>query len=204
MEMASFLAGERWSDHPACVHPLLAAVARMVNDALADSERNRLTLMIPDVIGLNSTDVRVDARLSLCCARAALPIACEPRQRALAVGVLASERVLAIREGRPGDALTASSQELLGRVPSAAQWAQKFAGRSRISARDFRHVSAPRIAGLAVLGIAEAAVPDADNRLVDLLVACIAETRSLVPSARSGSGTVAGAAAQRLETADLS
>jgi hypothetical protein len=27
MEFASMLAGERWSDHPACTHPLLAAVA---------------------------------------------------------------------------------------------------------------------------------------------------------------------------------
>ena len=26
MELASLLAGERWSDHPACTHPLLAAV----------------------------------------------------------------------------------------------------------------------------------------------------------------------------------
>ena len=28
MELASLLAGEPWSDHPACTHPLLAAVAR--------------------------------------------------------------------------------------------------------------------------------------------------------------------------------
>ena len=26
MEMAAFLAGERWSDHPRCTHPLLAAL----------------------------------------------------------------------------------------------------------------------------------------------------------------------------------
>jgi len=31
MEMVSFLAGERWSDHPACTHPLLAEMARLVN-----------------------------------------------------------------------------------------------------------------------------------------------------------------------------
>ena len=29
MEFASLLAGERWSDHPACTHPLLAAVAQL-------------------------------------------------------------------------------------------------------------------------------------------------------------------------------
>ena len=32
MELASYLAGERWSAHPPCTHPLLAALARDVND----------------------------------------------------------------------------------------------------------------------------------------------------------------------------
>ena len=32
MEFASYLAGEPWSDHPACTHALLAGVARDVND----------------------------------------------------------------------------------------------------------------------------------------------------------------------------
>jgi hypothetical protein len=37
MEFASLLAGEAWSDHPACTHPLLAAVARHVNDHTSDA-----------------------------------------------------------------------------------------------------------------------------------------------------------------------
>ena len=32
MEMASVLAGERWSDHPKCTHPLRGNLARLVND----------------------------------------------------------------------------------------------------------------------------------------------------------------------------
>lgn len=32
MELASYLASERWSDHPACTHPVLAEAARLVND----------------------------------------------------------------------------------------------------------------------------------------------------------------------------
>ena len=36
MELASVLAGERWSDHPACTHPLLAELARLVNDDTSD------------------------------------------------------------------------------------------------------------------------------------------------------------------------
>ena len=47
MEMASYLAGERWSDHPACTHPLLATLARDVNDHVADASRSRLVPLIP-------------------------------------------------------------------------------------------------------------------------------------------------------------
>ena len=36
MEYASYLAGEKWSDHPACTHPLLAELARQVNDFISD------------------------------------------------------------------------------------------------------------------------------------------------------------------------
>src|SRR3954469_3458577 len=45
MERASFLAGERWSDHPACTHPLLAALARDVNDCTSDANRQRLVTL---------------------------------------------------------------------------------------------------------------------------------------------------------------
>jgi len=75
MEMASYLAGERWSDHPRCTHPLLASVCRLVNDLTSDEHRARLAASIPCVIGLTGDDPRVDARIALRCARAALPIA---------------------------------------------------------------------------------------------------------------------------------
>ena len=75
MEMASFLAGERWSDHPRCTHPLLASVARLTNDLTSDAERWRLAELIPSVIGLTTDDPRADARIALRCATTALPIA---------------------------------------------------------------------------------------------------------------------------------
>jgi hypothetical protein len=50
MEFASLLAGERWSDSPACTHPLLAAVARHVNDFTADAARPRLAVLVPQAI----------------------------------------------------------------------------------------------------------------------------------------------------------
>ena len=55
MEMASYLAGERWSDHPACTHPLLASLARLVNDSLPDQDRPRIVGLIPDVVGITGT-----------------------------------------------------------------------------------------------------------------------------------------------------
>ena len=47
MELASYLAGEKWSDHPSCTHPLLAALARDVNDHVSDASRVWLAPLVP-------------------------------------------------------------------------------------------------------------------------------------------------------------
>src|SRR5687768_17799870 len=84
MEFASYLAGERWSDHPACTHPLLAALARDVNDLTSDRERDRLMPLIHRVVGLAGTDPAITATVAVRAAAAAIPIASLERQRALA------------------------------------------------------------------------------------------------------------------------
>src|SRR6187551_568724 len=56
MEFASFLAGERWSDHPRCTHPLLAQLARQVNDLMRDTGRQTLVPLIPSVVGRRGDD----------------------------------------------------------------------------------------------------------------------------------------------------
>lgn len=88
MELASYLAGERWSDHPACTHPLLAALARDVNDYSSDAARGRLVRLIPSVIGLTGDDLHLDARIALSCARMALPVVAAGRQPSHLVGSL--------------------------------------------------------------------------------------------------------------------
>ncbi|HEV2824581.1 MAG TPA: hypothetical protein VG035_05160, partial [Actinomycetota bacterium] len=80
MEFASLLAGERWSDHPSCTHPLVAAVARQVNDLTSDAGRGRLAELIPSVIGLTGDDLHIDVRIALGAARLALPVAAAERQ----------------------------------------------------------------------------------------------------------------------------
>lgn len=180
MEMASLLAGERWSDHPACTHPLLANLARFVNDGVTDPLRSRLIPLIPSVIGLVSDDVRVDATIALRSALAALPIAAAPRQHVLATAVLECERVLAELDGRDLDSLSAQSLETLDQVPDAAAWARSFSGRKHASHRTFRAQTAPHILSLAVEGIALACARDVEQRLIDLLAAAIADCQALI------------------------
>jgi hypothetical protein len=177
MEFASLLAGERWSDHPACTHPLLAAVARHVNDYTSDAGRPRLAELIPSVIGLTGEDLHIDAAIALRSARLALPVAAAERQGVLAVAVLSCERVLAELDGRPAEVLTEPSRAALAQVPHAAAWAARFtstAPASATSAKRFRRQAAPIIVRTAAHGIAQACVPDPDRMLRTMLVQAIA------------------------------
>lgn len=53
MEFASILAGEQFSDRPVCVDPLLSDMARVVNDASNDANRQQLVHLLPRFIGTN-------------------------------------------------------------------------------------------------------------------------------------------------------
>ncbi len=180
MEMASFLAGERWSDHPSCTHPLLAGMARLVNDTVSDQLRPRLVPLIPSVIGLTSEDLHVDAAIALRSALTALPIASAPRQHVLATAVVACERVVAELDGRDRDSLSPQSRDALDQVPDAASWAWSFSGGLPVSPKTFRVRTAPHILNVAVEGIALACAPDVEQRLVDLLAATIAECQAMI------------------------
>ena len=183
MELASYLAGERWSDHPRCTHPLLAALARHVNDHTSDAGRPSLAPLIPSVIGLIPDDVRVDVRIALRCATTALPVVAAERQRVMAVSVLTCERVLLDLDGRPTGTLERQSYEALARVPHAQQWAHQFTHGIRTSPQGFRRHAAPNIVRYAVEGIAQACVRDPDAMLHDLLLHGIDECVSAMPRA---------------------
>ncbi|HEX6567800.1 MAG TPA: hypothetical protein VF015_01480 [Acidimicrobiales bacterium] len=180
MELASYLAGERWSDHPACTHPLLATLARLVNDHTSDAGRRELAPLVPSVIGLTGDDPRIDGRIALRAATAALPVAAAERQRVLAVSILAAERSLAILDGQPPDRLSEQSRQVLAQVPLAAEWAYRFTRDIGTSARGFRRHAAPNTVRYAVVGIAQACVRDPDRRLRDLLADAIDDCRELL------------------------
>ena len=170
MEFASYLAGERWSDHPACTHPALAAIARLVNDCSSDARRTELVTLIPSVVGLlgdgRSTSLLITARALA----AALPVVSYGRQRALAAGAL---RSLTFMDDSTGADLVKGALE---RVPEAREWAERFVVQTGPTDARFVDRMCDAIIRTAVIGIAEACVPDPDDRLRALLADCIADT----------------------------
>jgi hypothetical protein len=179
MEFASYLAGERWSDHPRCTHPLLAELARLVNDHTSDVHRSQLVELVPSVVGLTSDDVIVDAHIALRCARVALPIVSAERQNVMAVSILTADRVLADLDGPASRSSEEQSRRVLELAPHAAQWALRFAGTLGTSPQGFRRHAAPNIVRCAVQGIAEACVPNPDQVLRELLLGAIRDCKTV-------------------------
>ncbi|HEY8339484.1 MAG TPA: hypothetical protein VIK95_06430 [Egibacteraceae bacterium] len=180
MELASLLAGERWSDHPACTHPLLAALARGVNDTMSDEARPRLVELVPSVIGVTTDDPHADVRIALVCARTALPVIAADRQRAMAVGLLAAEQVLDQLDDRPPGTLEDASREALATAPHAVEWARGFLRGHRVTVVGFRRHGAPGIVAHTVRSLAQAQRSDTDQLLHRLLIDAIAVCRELV------------------------
>lgn len=195
MEYASFLAGERWSDHPRCTHSLLAGAARDINDHTSDAGRYRLVPLIPSVVGLNGEDPRVDVGIAARCALVALPVVAEPRQRALATGLLAARRVLISLDEQSSSILDARNlfddvDRALSGVPHAMRWAEDFISRVQIEPKTFERRSARSMIHVAVTGISEACIPDPDSMLHDLLYAVIDDCTIWFGASIAGSGWV--------------
>jgi hypothetical protein len=185
MEYASWLAGERWSDHPDCTHPLLASLARLINDHTSDDGRSRLVELIPSVIGLTGDDIRVDLGIAIRSAATAIPVVAEHRQRALAVSLLTSRGVLESL----GDATSDHDTEFLGRVdpalaqvPYATRWAEQFTAIKDVTLKEFRRRAAPAAVRIAVVGIAEAAISDRDGMLYELLASTVQDCETWLGS----------------------
>lgn len=75
MEYASILAGEAFSDHPACTHPVLASAARTVNDRLDQDHRQQLLPLIPRLMGTTDDRAALSVQLAVWSARQVLDLA---------------------------------------------------------------------------------------------------------------------------------
>ena len=123
MEFASYLAGERWSDHPACTDRTLAALARGVNDLVADDRRDELVTLIPRVVGLRGDERPRAARRP---ARRRSSRCRSPAWSASGRSPPACSSLCALLEmnaGSPRQAIRAEAQQALDAVPDAARWA---------------------------------------------------------------------------------
>jgi hypothetical protein len=174
MEFASYLAGERWSDHPRCTDPTLAALARAVNDTIHDRRRGELVPEIPRVIGLRGDDDRLGLVIALRAATAALPVSSMERQRALAVAVLATLEALAMH-GLNEPSPRADALRALEATPDAAAWAAAHLAIWQVRAAELVRHGCDAIVRAAAIGIAQACVDDADERLAAMLRAAIGD-----------------------------
>lgn len=168
MEATSLLAGEPWSDRPACTHPLLTQLARLVNDHTTDAGRQDLALLAPALVGRRGDD---DTWLRLAVAVAATTILEVPEatQRALAVGLVRAERLSA----DAGPALAATRREAraaLALVPGSVAWAERLGVRT-LDPDAFAEHTAPTMVRCAVEGIVATESPDRDRRLRTVLEA---------------------------------
>lgn len=179
MEFASYLAGERWSDHPGCTDPVLASLARAVNDNLSDDRRDEIALQIPRVIGLRGDDSVVGLVVALRAAIAAVAVANMERQRSLAIGILAIRTVLAER-GVEMERLDVLADRALEDVPDAVAWASKYLASQSSKAHDLHRDAAEAITRISTKGIATACIDDPDSLLIATLGDAIGDVEALL------------------------
>lgn len=56
MELTSLLAGERFSDHPVSVCPVISSYVRTLNDNMSDAERSSLLPLLPRIVGTKAPE----------------------------------------------------------------------------------------------------------------------------------------------------
>jgi len=179
MEFASYLAGERWSDHPSCTDPVLASLARGVNDNLSDGRRDEIAVEIPRVIGLRGDDSVVGLVVALRAAIAALPVASMDRQRSLALGILVLRPAL-VERGVDVGVLDRLADAALADVPDAAAHSAKYLAGQTSKARDLHRTAAEAITRIATMGIATACIDDPDSLLIATLADAIGDVETLI------------------------
>ena len=189
MEMASTLAGEKWSDHPGCTHPVLGELARLVNDSSSDRHRFELAIRVPSVVGLNPDepeDVRWTAGLTAAMATYAVTRVPRHSQRALAAGLLTVQRVVQARGllAVPG---TEGIEAALADVPHEARFARRISDGGAVTERVLRVRVAPAVARSAVHGLVDGHRDDPDEELRGLLEAAIVVAQRLQAADRQRS-----------------
>jgi hypothetical protein len=191
MEMASVLANEKWSDHPGCTHPVLAHLARLVNDHTSDQNRGELAPLIPSVVGLRGGGLPWTVGVTAAVALHALPDVPASSQRALVAGLVRCHEA-AVNLGPGAVDGAAAIRQALDENPGVVAWARRFSSGAPLSEKQFERRSAPSVMQCAVGGLVAASIHDSDARLRELLQVGIATGQRLQPRpapARTDSGS---------------
>jgi len=176
MEIASFLAGERWSDHPKCTDPSLAELARCVNDRIPDAVRPQLAALIPSVIGTGHRRTQERVALGVCVVRSCTMIglrSVSTKSRPIACALIMAERVLGERSPE-AEALLATQPELAAAADSFTLGTAAVLGH----AGSFLSHAVPQAIQLTVRAVSDELGADAPPVLTAMLTDAIASVRA--------------------------
>lgn len=124
VELASLMAGEKFSDHPRCVCDVIAAFLRSLNDRVGHSDRQRLRPYAGRAVGSSAARRITGQRRDLCLAAAGSRIEAGPIRRLL--GRLAMRARIFIVVGlRPALRLNRGAGEYAARVVFARKGAEE-------------------------------------------------------------------------------
>jgi hypothetical protein len=204
MELVSVLNGEPWSDHPRCVDPVLAAVARTVNDVVDVPARERLVALAPEMIGTSPSDRERSRAARSGTTAAALPVDEEIAARLV-------ERCAGHALGHPLHdpslryALEWDLRHAQRRLMRAGHRAPPPPPRRRWTVslrrrRERHHIE--QACAQVTFAIRASAAHSTDEELLVLLLACIADVHRLSGPSEDGAAHGHAAAAQERGTSE--
>jgi hypothetical protein len=184
MEYTSVLAGERFSDSPRCTDPVLAAVARSVNDYTGDTARQRLAPLAGDLTTANGAGDDVRRGIVRRCLLTALPYATGDRRRVLVVALMGLDRAAAGQSrGWTREMLALDTELGLVGCDSDVAVAERYLHRLSVTVGDHSRRGMTVAVEAAVATIA-AEADDADDVLCALLDECLADYRRALGAAQ--------------------
>jgi len=157
LELVSKLAREPWTDRPACVHPVLGSIARMIHDNSTKAGRRELLPLAPAFLETAEPGIERSARLVALCVATA---------RTSTADLASGERGRLARAHQ-------TALYLLGTAPAPggpARWWLPALDRVALSEPLYRNFVAPEHAAEAVVIAARTAD---DIRLRQLLKQCL-------------------------------
>jgi hypothetical protein len=190
MEYASVLAGERFSDAPRCTDPVLAAVARAVNDYSSDAARQRIAPFAGDLTTAHGGGDEVQRAIVRRCLLTALRYADGTRRQVLLVAVLGLDRAArGATRGWDDSMLSLDTELALLRCDRGFADAAAYVAPLSVTTREHARRASAVSVEMAVATIAESAgsASAADDALFQLFQDCLADYGRALAAAGHGS-----------------